>query len=150
MKVDKMSESITFSKKETKAVLTYIIKELKKPNSSKLRAYRRNNEGICNELEKELWEMCSSKMKKHKITKQHFYKFAHIADCLYPHYRTWPHYSGNKDFPIKSNYSTLPAWEQYAAYNHWKEDQLELRMDLLKHLKKELPNIVVYTPLIWR
>lgn len=144
MKVDKMSESITFSKKETKAVLTYIIRELKKPDSSKLRAYRRNNKGICNELKAELWKIYSLELKKHNITKRHFCGCSPVSDCFHPHFRTWPHFSRDRDFPIKSNYSTLSAWEQYAAYNHWKEDQLELRMDLLKHLKKELPNIVIY------
>ena len=150
MKVDKKSGSITFSKKETKAVLTYIIKELEKPDSSKLRIYRKHNKGVCYILKMELWKMHSLEMRKYKITKRCFCKNFSITKCLYHTFSTWEHFSGHYDFPIMDCSSSLPLWEQFAVYNHWKEEQLELRMDLLKHLKKELFNVVIRTPPIWR
>jgi len=52
--------------------------------------------------------------------------FGHDIDAQ--HFESWKHYSGDEDYPVIGK----GAYDE--TYNFWVGEQLELRLDLVKHL----------------
>ena len=53
-------------------------------------------------------------------------------------FETWEHFSGLLEYPVPSTDKHYYARQAYNHFKLWEGEQLKLRIDLLKHIIKEL------------
>ena len=54
----------------------------------------------------------------------------------------WEHYSGNRYFPVYDKYSSLGLEDQFYKLCPWEGNQLDLRLDLCRHLLPLFKNLL--------
>ena len=71
---------------------------------------------------------CYSLDKEHSICGNIWNNLSFGHEIDKQHFKSWKHYSGDEEYPV------LGQDVYYETYNLWIGEQLELRLDLVKHL----------------
>ncbi len=71
---------------------------------------------------------CYSLDKEHSICGNIWNNLSHVHEIDTRHFKSWKHYSGDEEYPV------LGQVVYDETENFWVGEQLELRLDLVKHL----------------